>query len=241
MGGAMCYQLERFLKAQQSYKDNTPIQAYMRECLLTMLLDTQRKDFPHIFEFGCGQCELTYMLTERLDYKQYICNDINEYKDIKLPQNTQNLCFDMRNITRTEIYSKKFDLIASNACLQWLPFVETLQNLKHILLSQGFLLIGTFGIDNFREIKEITGIGLPYIESCVMKKHLESDFELLSWHEERISLSFESPLEVFRHIKKGGVNALQTRFIKKSWLTQYTDFYNNTLTYHIICFLAKRC
>ena len=91
------------------------------------------------------------------------------------------------------------------------------------------------------EIKEITGIGLPYIESCVIKKHLESDFELLSWHEERISLSFESPLEVFRHIKKGGVNALQTHFIKKSWLTQYTDFYNNTLTYHIICFLAKEC
>ena len=87
----MCYQLERFLKAQQSYKDNTPIQAYMRECLLNMLLDTKRKDFSYIFEFGCGQCELTYMLTQKLDYKQYICNDINEYKDIKLPQNTQKI------------------------------------------------------------------------------------------------------------------------------------------------------
>lgn len=240
MGGAMCYQLERFLKAQQSYRDNTPIQAYMRECLMTMILDTQKRDFPYIFEFGCGQCELTYMLTERLDYEQYICNDINEYKDIALPQNTQNLCFDMRNITNTQVYSQQFNLIASNACLQWLPFIETIQNLKHILLSQGFLLIGTFGIDNFKEIKEITGIGLPYIESHVMKRYLESDFELLAWHEERIALSFETPLEVFRHIKKGGVNALQTCYIKKSWLTQYTESHNNALTYHIICFLAKK-
>lgn len=236
----MCYKLKSFLKAQQSYKDNTPIQSYMRECLLEMLLDTQIKYFPHIFEFGCGQCEFTYMLTENLDYKQYICNDINEYKDIILPQNTQKFCFDMRNISNSKIFSQKFDLISSNACLQWLPFIETIQNLEHILLKDGLLLIGTFGLDNFREVKNITNIGLPYIESHVMKKHLEIYFELLAWHEEHIVLSFETPLEIFRHIKKSGVNALQTCYIKKSWLTQYTETYNNTLTYHIICFLAKK-
>lgn len=236
----MQYRLESFLKAQQSYKDNTPIQAYMREYLLRMLLDTHKKDFPDIFEFGCGQCELTYMLTKHLDYKQYICNDINKYKDIRLPQNTQHLCFDMRSVKDTPVFSQRFHLIASNACLQWLPFVETLENLKHMLHANGWLLIGTFGVDNFKEIREVTGIGLPYMQSHVMKEYLVDSFECKVWHEERITLQFENPLEVFRHIKKGGVNALQTCYIKKSWLTQYTESHNNTLTYHIICFLAKK-
>ena len=78
MGGTMQYKLDSFLRAQKSYKENTPIQAYMRECLLKMLIKISKSlDFPYIFEFGCGQCELTNMLANNISYKSYICNDIN--------------------------------------------------------------------------------------------------------------------------------------------------------------------
>lgn len=241
MGGTMQYKLDSFLRAQKSYKENTPIQAYMRECLLKMLIKISKSlDFPYIFEFGCGQCELTNMLANNVSYKSYICNDINKYENLVLPKYTKKVNFDMRNVASTDIYNKKFHLIASNACLQWLPFNETMQNINQMLHENGILLIGTFGESNYKEIKEITGIGLPYPKSAYMRDFIQCNFECLLWHEEQIALNFDSPLEVFRHIKQSGVNALQASYIKKSWLQQYAECYNNVLTYHIVCFVAKK-
>ena len=238
----MQYRLDSFLRAQKSYKANTPIQAYMREHLLAMLVnkDSNNLSFPYIFEFGCGQCELTNMIAKNVSYKHYICNDIHKYDDIELPQYTQRIHFDMCDIAQTSIYHKSFHLIASNACLQWLPFNETMQHLHHMLHKNGILLIGTFGINNYKEIRDITGIGLPYPTSEHIKDSINCNFEFLAWHEECITLSFDNPLEVFRHLKQSGVNALQPCYIKKSWLQKYEKYYNNELTYHIICFLAKK-
>ncbi len=236
----MHYKLESFLKAQHSYKANTPIQAYMRKHLLTMLQATKHNEYPYVFEFGCGQCELTTMLTNNIVYENYICNDIHEYDNMQLPARAKFICFDMHNLAYTTIFKQHFHLIASNACLQWLPFYETLTHLAQILYNSGLLLIGTFGVDNYREIKEITGIGLPYIQSEAMKEHIKHSFECLAWHEEHIVLEFDSALAVFRHLQQSGVNAMQSCYLRKSWLQRYTQQYANTLTYHIICFLARK-
>lgn len=238
----MQYRLDSFLRAQKSYKANTPIQTYMREHLLKMLIGMYPNElnFPYIFEFGCGHCELTNMIAKHVNYKHYICNDIHKYDNTKLPKYTHRICFDMRDIIHKPIYHKRFNLIASNACLQWLPFYETIQNLNHILHKNGILLIGTFGTDNYKEIRDITGIGLPYPTSEYIKDSMRLNFDLIAWHEEHIILNFDNPLEVFRHIKQSGVNALQSCYIKKSWLQIYANNYNNALTYHIVCFLARK-
>ena len=55
-----------------------------------------------------------------------------------------------------------FDLIISNACLQWsrrLP--ETLHALRDCLTSGGVLAFSLFGQDKLREIRALFGAGLP--------------------------------------------------------------------------------
>lgn len=241
MGEYMQYRLDSFLRAQKSYGENTPIQTRMRECLVTMLtMDSRELNFPDIFEFGCGQCELTSMLAKHVSYNRYICNDINDYENVKLPQGVQKICFDMHDIENARVYHDRFHLITSNACLQWLPFNKTINSLHQMLHRRGILLIGTFGIDNYKEMRDITGIGLPYNTSEYIKDSMDFKFECIAWHEERITLHFDSVLEVFRHVKKSGVNAMQNCYIKKSWLQKYEEQYNNALTYHIICFLAHK-
>lgn len=234
----MQYKLENFIKAQNSYKENTPIQALMRQKLIKMLDSTNEIKYNTIFEFGCGQGELTFMLSNRLIYKNYICNDINNY-DCKPIENTTLKYFDMNLLHKEDIFNQKFDLIASNACLQWLDFYKTINNIAKMLNKDGILLIGTFGINNLKEIKHITKIGLPYIESKSMQEHIAKRFDCIAWHEENITINFTDSISVFRHLKYGGVNSITSKYIKKSWLTEYEKLFNNNLTYHIICFLVK--
>ena len=236
----MRHRLESFLKAQKDYKNNSPIQTIMRDRLVGLLRATSRLEYENIFEFGCGQGELTKMLAKLLSYKHYACNDINRYDKSYLPPRSSMHYFDMNHIKSQKIFRNRFNLIASNACLQWLNFYETLENLHSMLVKNGILLIGTFGINNLKEVKNITGIGLQYIESDSIKLALSKNFDRIQWHEEEIKLDFKEALEVFRHLKASGVNALGANYFKKSWLVEYEKLFQNKLSYHTICFIARK-
>ncbi|WP_170235216.1 pimeloyl-ACP methyl esterase BioG family protein [Helicobacter canis] len=236
----------RFWEARRSYTKNAPIQAAMRRKLVELLLThTGGKAFARVFEFGAGVGDFSALLQANLDYTQFVCNDINNHASIlqaRLSAHTQVMTFDMHDIKNQPIFAQRFDLIASNACLQWLRAREVLADVASMLADDGVLLLGSFGGQNCYEIRELFGIGLEYIKLAELCGLCESlGLEILHSSSEMIELECGSALGVFRHFRASGV-ALHTpkRVLSKSALLAYEKRFGGKITYEPIYILARK-
>ena len=222
-----------FLKVKHSYKLAAKAQDIMGQRLCKMLENLHLKEFDRVFEFGCGMGEFSQKLQNVIHFKDYVRNDILDYKN-----EFEVEIFDMDKIPTHFLTTQKFQLIASNAVIQWLKS-DIFANLYTLLEDNGILLLSSFGEQNLKEIKSLTGLSLQYKNLKEYERLLEK-FEILDLKEEFIELKFESALEVFRHLKLSGVNSLGKFFLGKNTLLKMEKEFDNTLTYHSIYILCKK-
>ena len=222
---------KRFAKSIKTYDENAFVQKAMAEKLKTMLIP---KPYRKVLEIGCGTGFLTKIVSNDLDFENYIANDLVE--DCKSCINEINpkikfVSGDIKEILKNS--NQTFDLIISNAALQWVVNYEEFFNLLLKKLNpSGTLLFSTFGKKNFIEIYETTGISLNYPS----KEELKNIFRNYTCkiEEELEILSFNSALDVLKHIKYTGVNCLSTSTWTKSNLKDFEEKYKKpvTLTYN---------
>ncbi|MWV61368.1 methyltransferase domain-containing protein [Helicobacter saguini] len=178
----------------------------MRSELIKILKQNlTQKSFKNVFEFGTHCGEYTQLLRQNIESKNYIANDICDY-NLRL-KGVKTTIFDMNELQNSEIFSQKFDLITSNATLQWLNFDKTLQNLVQILSKNGVILCSSFGEQNLIEIKKTTGYGLQYESLQTIESKLKKYFKNVILSEQFHTLKFKNALEIFRHLKLSGVNS----------------------------------
>ncbi|MCV3548783.1 malonyl-ACP O-methyltransferase BioC [Campylobacter sp. CNRCH_2013_0671h] len=231
--------MQTFIRAKDTYSANTPVQKDMVKELCKMLSENDLSDFKAVFEFGCGVGVFSKALQECIKFKHYFLNDIYPF---------ENPCkfdefgvFDMNELKNHHFYTKKFDLIASNACMQWLKIDELLENFANMLNKNGILLFSTFGEKNFTQIKQSTNLSLEYLTLEQIRQKLSKNFKIIKAKEELKELKFDDTLELFRHLKLSGVNALSEKFfIGKAFLKNYEKEFQNTLTYHPLFFLVRK-
>ena len=102
----------------------------------------------------------------------------------------------------------KFDLIVSASTFQWLAHPRaTFAKLAAHLNTNGWLIFSTFGKNNFKELKAVTGQGLEYRSIGELSAWLSSEYDILYTEEQIHMLKFSDPLDILRHVKKTGVNA----------------------------------
>lgn len=223
----------RFTKSLSTYDENARIQKKMAERLVTFL---DSNSYPDILEIGCGTGLLTELLTNRIQFKTYTAIDIVKDCDSYIKKINPEISFCNEDIEEfINKNTKKYDLIISNAALQWVDnFEEVINNLKQSLNKGGTLLISTFGRENFREIGIITGTALDYYSPIELEKLFpESKIDT-----EIHIIAFNSPKDVLKHLQCTGVNAIESRIWTKKDLTGFENAYNNicpnrtTLTYN---------
>jgi len=96
--------------------------------------------------------------------------------------------------------------------LQWFESPENFfERCNTLLNNQGYFAFSTFGKENMKEIRELTGNGLPYRSREELEVALSPHFDILYSEEELIPLSFEDPIKVLYHLKQTGVNGLSTQ------------------------------
>lgn len=228
-----------FLKAKNTYIKNAFIQKQMAKNLTNMLLKNNLTSFDKVFEFGCGLGIFSEILQEKINFKKYFLNDFYKF-DVVCKYNEFEI-FDMNELKNHHFYDKKFDLIASNACVQWLDFDLLIENIFFILEKNGYFLFSTFGEKNFIQIKQSANLSLNYLNLEQIKEKLSKKFKILQIKEEILNIKFESSLDVFRHLKFSGVNSLNNKFfISKEFLKKYEKDFENTLTYNPIFILCKK-
>ena len=235
---------QRFKRKLNSYNKNARIQKQMAEKLIGFV-PTCKEEKPKILEIGCGTGLLTELAVNKIPFSSYTALDIvGECKDF-----INNIHTEIKFVSNDiEEYidetDKSFDLIISNASLQWVEnLTDFAEKLVKKLNPNGKLLFSTFGKENFREIYYVLGKSLNYHS----KKELESKlYEYQPKIEEEIRImAFNSPKDVLKHIQNTGVNALsQETWTKKDLINfeqEYNAFCSNrpTLTYNPVLIQKK--
>ena len=228
-----------FLKAEKIYEKNAIVQEYMANTLLDILKD-YTLSFDNIFEFGCGFGKFSKKLIANLEFKSLDCVDVNDYKLDFLAENVKFSKLDMNELQNSAFIHQKFDLLTSNACLQWLDFKKSFEAFKKMMRDKSLLLVSTFSEGNLIQIKQSTGFTLDYLSLEQMKNILCKDFEPLYLADESYELKFDSALSVFKHLKLSGVNSLGRFFLSKAFLKDFESKFANTITYRPCFILCKK-
>ncbi|EAM0410089.1 TPA: malonyl-ACP O-methyltransferase BioC [Campylobacter jejuni] len=222
-----------FLKAKD-YEKHAKVQDFMGLKLCEILKNLRISHFEKVFEFGCGRGELSKKLQNFITFDEYLKNDILDFKE-----HSSILIFDMNEIAKQDLSKEKFDLIVSNATLQWLDLKRIIPSLRDMLNQNGILLLSTFAEQNLKEIKQSTGFGLNYFSLNELEQIFKVYFNEVKITQELIKLSFDNALDVFRHLKLSGVNSLGFYPLNKGFLKEFEEKFQNKLTYHPVFILCK--
>ena len=223
----------RFAKNLKNYDENAKIQKRMAERLASFISNTSPKT---ILEVGCGTGFLTKHIVEKCKFVIYKTVDIVEECREYIENINPQILFTSADI---EEYLKnteeKYDLIISNASLQWIEDFEGIVNtLKNRLNPNGELIFSTFGNENFREIYHITGASLEYFSV----NELQGLFPQANINPEIHIMAFDTPKDVLKHLQLTGVNAIENTLWTKKDLIKFENGYKNlcskrpTLTYN---------
>lgn len=235
----------RFGASSNSYENVTPVQEAMGLRLLTQVQQRMSGKSVHkILELGCGTGRLTRRLAELYPEAVIVAVDISPemiaYARKQYPQahyvvaDAEDYVFELQ---------QQFDLIISNATIQWFEKLEaTLIKTKSLLVSDGLLAIATFGEKTFIELATAFNqaydlnrmqrrshvVAMPAVED------LRSILPGATLIEDHFHSAFKDVRAFMKSIKDAGaVNSLSNRqAISKTILSSMTDIYNNTYRQH---------
>ena len=238
---------KRFRKSLTTYGKNAVVQRHMTNRLGEFIKDIPLEHADSVLEIGCGTGFLTEYFIQNFSFNRYVANDIipecADYVDMISPD-VEFLEGDVEELALDE----KFDLIVSNATLQWAEDLKSVvSKLNNMLKDRGILAFSIFGNRNLEQMSKILQRGLKYY-SVDQLRELFSDYKILLVRDEIIKLNFESPIDVLKHIKFTGTNALtEYRWSKsglKNFESQYKRFYTSSegvyLTYHPVYVILEK-
>ncbi len=234
----------QFEKSLETYTENAIVQQIMAKKLADELSKI-RTDFDNILELGAGTGILTKELIKNLNFKNYYANDLVEKSEIYVKKLIPDAVFYHGNAQKIKP-SRKPDLIVSNAMFQWFKNLEKVsQHYKTLLEKGGILAFTTFSKDNFKEIKELTGLSLEYKSIDEILQILEKDYEILYKEEFAQTLKFNTPLELLAHMKNTGVNSLTSKHWTFKEVKEFCDNYKEkysqiNLTYSPIVIICRK-
>lgn len=237
----------RFKKSITTYDESAVIQKEMADVLVDKILTKCGNSFNKIFEFGAGTGFLSKNILDKITFTEYYANDIIEESEYCIKNIINNANFLAGDVEKIDI-NYKFDLILANAVMQWITDTdEFLLKISKCLEDNGYFAFTTFGEQNFKEIKEITGVSLDYLKAETLKEKCACNFDILYFEENIQTLCFDSPLEVLKHIKYSGTNGIKTQNWTTSKLKHFESYYKEcfgmhdkvTLTYNPIYIILK--
>ena len=242
----------RFARSVRSYAEYARAQQMIAGRMCAMLRPLLSDRPADVLEIGCGTGTFTRLFMQHFHPARMtlidICPEVREALDdvLSLP----GLEFLAGDAEQCRL-PKGQELIISCSVLQWLEHPEDfIRHCRSLLVSGGTLAISTFGPDNLREVKDITGSGLDYPPLERLRQMLSSaGLETVAAEEESIVLDFPSAIDVLRHLKHTGVNGITHTSWTPARLARFSDEYllrfgtsdgNVTLTYHPVYLIARR-
>jgi malonyl-CoA O-methyltransferase len=243
---------KRFRCATKTYDKHAIVQKHMAKTLV----DMSKNHIPHshnnIMEIGCGTGLLTDQIIRRYTTRNYVANDLVgevEYniKHIIETHTSARFSF-LQGDAEQVVPDIKQDVIWSGATIQWIEDLDSFfSKVSRYLNDDGYFALSSFNVDNYREVKMITGKGINYksmqdVVICANKYFKVLDSQ--SWYQK---LWFKTPADVIKHMRYTGVNGVSaTKWNKKDleqFVTNYEMFSKENsypLTYHPFLLILQK-
>ncbi len=171
-----------------------------------------------ILEIGCATGNYTLMLADRFPHSSITSIDFSETMiktaESKLSghKNVRFICADAEDFLKKS--NKPFDLVTSNATLQWFSSLrESVKKISDSLSDRGLFVCSVFGPQTLYELglalRHVSGkqVSLP-AESFPDKKSLISlfadSYKSVELNEIKIIRNYSSTLQLLSHIKNTG-------------------------------------
>lgn len=221
----------RFAKGQTTYDEEASVQHIIADNLFNLWC-TYGLSAKSVLEFGVG----TGYLTDK--YRQHV-------KELTLwdisPYNSDVLQADAEVAIRS--VCTPFDAIVSSSTIQWFnsPGAFLINCIKAVK-SNGLIVLSTFGSETFREMSVAGVIPLPYLNERSLLRIIPVEFDVLVLQSELITMEFDSPLEVLKHLKATGVNARSCKYGVRELIRRYPQRPDGKfeLTYQPVYLILRR-
>ncbi len=223
---------QRFCSASSTYNKHAVIQSKMAVELVEIANCILPLKSKNILELGCGTGLLTTEILKIFSPANYYINDIvPDIQEYITPITTHYKNTDFNYIFGDIEYLNFPDnqnIIWSGATIQWVQDLETFfMKMNRLLTNNGYLALSTFGPDNYKEIKSITTQGIEYLSMPELLKKAMPWFEVIKAKETTEELLFNSPVEVLKHMRLTGVNAISESSWTKRDLNKFCKSYEN--------------
>lgn len=203
------------------------------------------------FEIGAGTGFFTSHIVRMFPAAEWTINDIAPGAEKYVARYARdNRAAYLWGDAEEVAFPRELDLIASASTIQWFDDLAAFISKAFAATSTGgWLVLSTFGPDNFREIRTTTGEGLGYPSAEEVKQMAEAaGYEVVHLEEYTESLVFPTPVDVLRHIKATGVNSLSKTRWSRGRLARFSEDYTGefattggvTLTYHPVLLIARK-
>lgn len=232
----------RFEQNLHSYNSLATVQRDIAHRLAQMTLHHKSHVLLGV-EIGAGTGFLTEQLLTNYPDSHWTVNDLTATCQRFLPSSpriTFRACDG-----ETMPFDGLFDMIATASVVQWFDNLELfIARVSKALRSGGILALSTFGHDNFAEITATTGQSLEYHSQAEITQwctdHGLRILEQQQWHCQQ---QFDTPIDVLRHIKATGVNAITKQRWTHADMARFQSDYRAycnpiTLTFHPIIVIA---
>lgn len=243
-----------FNKNFETYHQKAVVQQEIALKLTKMLSDLGVKSINNALEVGCGTGFLTQYMVADIGVSHYYLNDLADVaysKNVALLNTNQEQEFIYVSGDAEKInFPTNLDVVVSTSTIQWFNELQCFfEKVKTALNSEGLFAFSTFGPHNFKEIKEVSNIGLTYKSLCELEQLLSPSFEILEAKEWLVKKEFTNPIEVLRHMKLTGVTGIKKSFFGKeklqAFIKKYQECFSNkdhsvNLTYNPIIIIAKK-
>lgn len=199
-----------------------------------------------ILEIGCGTGFLTRLYTPTAYPSHLVLNDLCHVPTVTLNLNVTDYQFIEKDAELLEFPPQSFDYIVSSSAIQWLENLPLLFNHLHSWLNPGgAIVISTFGTNNMKEIKDNIKISLNYKSVEWYCNEIKRNFDIVLIREESETMTFDTPLDVLRHIQSTGVNSINSTKTPSGTLRRLLKNYPNIdgrfpLTYNPIYIIATK-
>lgn len=189
-----------FGKNFSTYDENAIIQKKVAENLTNFISKKfNNQKFDKVIELGCGTGIFTREFLKKFEINEIDLNDCFNTRDYFKEINYKNfICNDMN-----EAIIKNYDIVISSSSFQW---IEDLEKLIESISKKSEKLAFSIYIDgNLKEIAEHFGVGLKYKKIEEILIILKKYFKNTEYYSEEKTLNFSSPIEALRHLKRTGV------------------------------------
>lgn len=234
--------VNRFSRKADSYDVNAAPQRRIAQRLFELWRSVGFTPGGDILEIGCGTGAFTRIYHDELAPHSLTLNDI-----CPPPRNLAYTRFECGDIESIDFGTARFDYVVSSSAIHWLTNPAlTLRRAVDWLRTGGLLVVSTFGSRNLSEVAQAAGVSLFYDSVDKLTEALAEVADVVVATDELLTAHFGTPLEVLRHLKSTGVNALRHNRWTKAHLERFSSLYpratdgSSPLTFNPIYIIARK-